>query len=110
MGRRALGHLGGIHPIRGGEFSLLAHTGQSLAKMMLGMRIVTLDGNIPSVGNIVLLRSGLAVFLINLPGIGNLISFVDALLIFRAEHNTLHDDIAKTRVIRIRKDKEVTDV
>ena len=36
-----------------------------------------------------------------IPVLGNLISLVDAILIFREEHNCLHDDIAKTRVVRV---------
>jgi len=37
------------------------------------------------------------------PFIGVLAVLVDALLIFRKQHNTLHDDIADTQVVEVPK-------
>ena len=35
-----------------------------------------------------------------IPGVGPVVAIIGALLIFRQEHNCLHDDIARTRVIK----------
>lgn len=86
------------------QFHLWRTRGQSIGKLLLGMRIVTLDGKQLDVSKIILMREGLIQLLIHIPGIGNLLSLIDALLIFRAEHNTLHDSIAGTRVIRVLKE------
>lgn len=72
---------------------------QSIAKMMLNMRIVTLDGKPASFSNIAFKRTLVVYVLGNLPGVGGIVSLVDALMIFRSEHNCLHDDIAGTRVV-----------
>ncbi|MGC6427838.1 MAG: RDD family protein [Akkermansiaceae bacterium] len=89
------------------QFHFWGTRGQSLAKIILKTRIVTLDGKIPSVGTMIFLREGLMTFLMNIPGIGRLISIIDGLLISRKEHNTLHDDLARTRVIRARQENEL---
>ena len=38
----------------------------------------------------------------NIPKLGNLFDLINVLMIFRSEHNCLHDDMAGTRVIRER--------
>lgn len=74
---------------------------QSIGKIVMKTKIVTLDGQPANFNNIVFRRTLIIQLLIMIPGIGNLVSIIDGLMIFRQEHNCLHDDIAGTRVVRI---------
>ncbi|HJV94825.1 MAG TPA: RDD family protein [Albitalea sp.] len=79
---------------------LLATRGQTVGKMLLGIRIVRSDGERASFGRLVGLRYGVG-FLINaIPFIGGLYGLVDSLLIFRESRQCLHDNIADTIVVR----------
>ncbi|NVJ65781.1 MAG: RDD family protein [Gammaproteobacteria bacterium] len=74
---------------------------QTLGKKIVGIQVVDLNGK-PISGNHYLLARYLpATFLAYLPIIGGLFAILDCLLIFRKDHNCIHDDIAKTRVINI---------
>ncbi|MDA7629542.1 RDD family protein [Akkermansiaceae bacterium] len=76
------------------------YRGQSIGKLVLGMRIVTLDGRQASWALIFFIREPFAHVIGH---ISSLLSVIDPLLIFRSEHNCLHDDVARTRVISIAK-------
>ena len=82
------------------QFHFWRTRGQSIGKMLVGTRIVTLDGNQARIGRISIMREGVMYFLTYIPIIGNFISLIDLLMIFRGGRNTLRDDIAITRVIR----------
>ncbi len=74
---------------------------QTLGKKILGMKVVDLEGR-PISGNHYLFVRYLPMSVLSyLPIVGGLIAIVDCLMIFREEHNCLHDDIAKTRVIKV---------
>jgi uncharacterized RDD family membrane protein YckC len=79
----------------------LATRGQSLAKMILGTRILRPDGSPVGAVHIVGLRLLLPVFIGYIPVIGWLFSLVDSLMIFRDSRRCLHDDIADTIVVKI---------
>jgi len=77
-------------------------TAQSIGKKVMKTQIVNFDGTPADVNNIAFKRYGIITLATSiLPGnFGSLLGLVDALLIFRADRNCLHDDIAKTRVIK----------
>jgi uncharacterized RDD family membrane protein YckC len=80
---------------------LLATRGQSLAKMILGTRIVRPDGSPVGAVRIVGLRFVLPTLINMIPVIGGILSLVDSLMIFRDSRRCLHDDIADTIVVKI---------
>lgn len=76
--------------------------GQTWAKRWLGIRIVDMQGNQPSLATL-LGRRYLPMQAINaIPLIGGLLSLVDVLLIFREDRRCAHDLIAGTQVVRAR--------
>jgi uncharacterized RDD family membrane protein YckC len=77
----------------------LATRAQSLGKMALKIKIVTLDGKNAGLARILLLRMLPVTLLSGIPVIGGLIGFADSLFIFRADQRCLHDHIAGTRVV-----------
>ncbi len=79
---------------------LLATRGQTVAKAMLGMRIVRQDGSIASFGRS-MLRYGVGYFFAIVNAIASVYYLIDALLIFRANRRCLHDEIAGTMVVRV---------
>lgn len=79
---------------------LLHRRSQTLGKVAMGVRIVRADGSPAGIGRLIGMRM-LPMWLISLvPVVGPLLSLVDSLLIFRASHRCLHDDIADTIVVR----------
>lgn len=76
--------------------------GETLGKRLLGMKVVRKDGRPIPRANIITDRT-LPVYLVSIvPGVGSLFVLIDCLLIFRSGRNTLHDDLAKTKVIKVR--------
>ncbi len=74
---------------------------QTLGKKILGMKVVDLEGKPVSGNHYLFLRYLPMTTASYLPLIGGIIAIINCLMIFRADHNCLHDDIAKTRVIKI---------
>lgn len=79
---------------------LLATRGQTVAKALLGMRIVRPDGSQADFGRL-LLRYGVGYFFGIVGGIAAIYGLVDALMIFRSNRRCLHDEIAGTMVVRV---------
>ena len=78
---------------------LLYKYGQTIGKRYIEIKIVTLDGNLPSIRESYVLRN-LVVNCLNLiPLIGRFVSFVDVVFIFRKDRRCIHDLIAGTKVI-----------
>ena len=76
--------------------------GQTIGKGIMEMRIVRKNGA-PAERSHIILKRLLPVQLISLvPVLGGLFALADALCIFRSQHNTIHDDIAETKVIDLR--------
>lgn len=78
---------------------LIATSGQSIAKKLLGMRIVQLDGSPIGFVRGVLVRSWALAAITQIPIIGGIIALVDALYIFGAEQRCLHDVMAGSKVV-----------
>jgi uncharacterized RDD family membrane protein YckC len=79
---------------------------QSIGKMALGIKIVQIDGERATWGRIVGLRIMPMQVLSWIPFIGGLISLVDVLFIFRSNRRCIHDEIARTKVIRCQSEPE----
>lgn len=77
----------------------LATRAQTLGKMALKIKIVTLDGNNADLKRIVLLRILPVTLVSAIPVIGGVLSMADPLFIFRDDHRCIHDHIAGTRVV-----------
>ncbi len=89
------------------QIVLLVQNGQTIGKKVLGIRMITSDGDTPSIWRIFFLRwlpfAVVAVVLelvLKVRGVGNLVYLVDALLIFQANRRCLHDLFADTHVIK----------
>lgn len=92
----------------GGGFALylliqgyfLATRAQSLGKMALNIKIVTLDGRNADITRILLLRILPLGVVSMIPIVGGVISLVDSLFIFGDDQRCIHDRIAGTRVVQ----------
>jgi uncharacterized RDD family membrane protein YckC len=74
----------------------VARNGQTIAKKMLGIKVVRTDGSPASLGRIFWLRNVVNTLL----GIIPLYGLIDVLLIFGAERQCIHDKIADTIVVK----------
>jgi uncharacterized RDD family membrane protein YckC len=77
----------------------LNQSGQTVAKKLLGMRIVDLNGNKPEFFRLVGLRYGVAQLIQLIPVVNVIYALVDCLFIFREDRRCVHDLIAGTRVV-----------
>ncbi len=89
------------------QIVLLVRNGQTIGKKVLGIRMITSEGEIPSVWRVFLLRwlpfaitAGTIELIFKVRGLGNIIYLVDALLIFQPTRRCLHDLFADTHVIK----------
>jgi len=78
----------------------LATRAQSLGKMALNIKIVTLDGRNADLQRILLLRVLPVTLVSMIPIVGGLFGLADSLFIFRADQRCIHDHIAGTRVVK----------
>lgn len=84
------------------QLVLLGSRGQTIGKIALKVRIVDSQTGIhPGWARIVFLRTILNGILTGIPFVGGIYWLVDSLFIFRADHRTIHDLIAGTRVDKI---------
>lgn len=81
------------------QWTLIATSGQSIGKKILGTKIVRLDGSPCGFVHGVILRSWIIGALGMIPYIGSIVGLVNALMIFGEEKRCGHDMIAGTRVI-----------
>jgi uncharacterized RDD family membrane protein YckC len=79
---------------------LLVTRGQTIAKMLLGLRIVRRDGSKVGAARMLGLRYGIGLVISVIPFIGFIYVLIDSLLIFRDSRQCLHDQIADTMVIK----------
>ena len=89
------------------QLVLLVRNGQTIGKKVLGIRMITSEGEIPSVWRVFLLRwlpfaitAGTIELIFKIRGLGNIIYLIDALLIFQPTRRCLHDLFADTHVIK----------
>lgn len=90
----------GIAAYIGIQWTFWASTGQSIGKKVMKTQVVNLDGSQASAKTIALKRFAIMNLIGNVPVAGSLVSLIGVLLIFRRDRNCLHDDIAKTRVVK----------
>jgi uncharacterized RDD family membrane protein YckC len=82
------------------QMFLLARRGQSIGKLMLGLRIVRLDGSAPGFLHAFLLRSCAPFLIEQIPLLGLGFWIVDSCFVFRADRRCVHDLLADTRVVK----------
>ena len=90
------------------QVTMLTTRGQTVGKWLLNIRIVRLvDGGNPGFVSTVLLRAivpSLIAMLLNvIPGLGVLFTLVDCGLIFRDDRRCIHDFIAGTKVVAVKR-------
>ena len=76
--------------------------GQTIGKSIMELRIVRKNGTPAERSHIILKRILPLQLIAQVPYLGGFFALVDALCVFRSGHNTLHDDIADTKVIDLR--------
>ena len=79
---------------------LLQTRGQTIGKMLMKVRIVRSDGSRASLLRLAGLRYCVNNLVVLIPVAGSIYGLLDALLIFRASHKCLHDNIADTIVVK----------
>ena len=77
----------------------LVATGQTLGKKYVGIKIVDLDGKLPTMKKHFILRYAFYLLPGQVPFIGQLISIVNILFIFGKNKRCLHDHLAGTNVV-----------
>ena len=80
---------------------LLKKYGQTVGKKALGVRIATLDGDVPPLGKLLLLRYVAIGVISYAPVVGPFIAVINILFIFRKDKRCIHDIIAGTRVLKM---------
>jgi uncharacterized RDD family membrane protein YckC len=79
---------------------LLSVRGQSLGKLVVGIRIARVeDGRNPGFARVILARNVLVTLIGNIPCVGPIFSLVNILYIFGADRRCLHDYMANTIVV-----------
>ena len=83
---------------------LLAKRGQTIGKLAAGTRIVDFHtGELVPLIPLLLKRNLVIQMLSAVPLVGNFVGLADVLMIFRSSRRCLHDEIAGTKVIKVRK-------
>lgn len=82
------------------NFKFLLETGQTVGKKAVGIKIVDLEGNLPSVQKHLLVRYAVYFGLGYVPVIGGLLSIGNVLFVFRSDKRCVHDLAAKTMVVQ----------
>ena len=78
---------------------LLINNGQTIGKKILGIKIVDLNGELPTVKRNLLKRYAVYFIPGQIPIAGQLFSIVNILFIFGKQKRCLHDHIAGTKVV-----------
>ncbi len=81
------------------QWWLIATTGQSLGKRLLGIKVVRADGSAVGFAHGVVFREWVPIALSFVPFAGSFVAFVDAVAIFGQRRRCLHDRYARTDVI-----------
>lgn len=78
---------------------LLATSGQTVGKKLVGIKIVSMEGSLLGFAKLIGLRY-LPIWVVTyLPMLGGLLPLVDAVFIFRSDKRCIHDLIAGTQVV-----------
>lgn len=81
-------------------YILVQRNGQTIAKKLLGIKVVRVDGSKASVGRIFWLRNVVNTLITMVPVAGLIYGLLDSLWIFGEERRCLHDKIADTIVVK----------
>ena len=89
------------------QIVLLVKNGQTIGKKALGIRMITSEGEPPSIWRVFFLRwlpfavvAAVVQMVVKIQGIGSVIHLVDALFNFQPTRRCLHDLFADTHVIK----------
>jgi uncharacterized RDD family membrane protein YckC len=82
------------------NWKFLTTNGQTLGKKFANIRIVTLDGQLPSIFDLIFKRYGFYTVVALIPVVGSYLSIINILFIFGRERRCLHDHVAGTRVVK----------
>ncbi|NWJ42395.1 MAG: RDD family protein [Geothrix sp.] len=89
------------------QIVLLVKHGQTVGKRALGIRMITSDGEIPSIWRVFFLRwlpfavvATVVQLVLKVQGIGSIIHLMDVVFIFQPTRRCLHDLFADTHVIK----------
>ena len=80
---------------------LVKRNGQSIAKWLMGIKVVRKDGSRASLGRIFWMRNVVNGLPTLIPMVGSLYNLVDHLFIFGETQQCLHDRIADTMVVKL---------
>jgi uncharacterized RDD family membrane protein YckC len=78
---------------------LLVSSGQTIGKKAIGIKIVDLNGNLPTLNDHLLKRYAFYFIPGQIPFIGPFISIINILFIFGSEKRCIHDLVAGTKVV-----------
>lgn len=78
----------------------LCRDGQTLGKKVLNIKIVTLDGHLPSIATLAK-RYGFYWVVPSIPVIGGLLNLVNLLFIFSKSRRCIHDHFGGTKVVYV---------
>lgn len=81
------------------NFNLLKSAGQTIGKRVMGIKIVTLDGELPVIGDHLLKRYAVYFLPGQVPVVGGIFSIVNILFIFGPQRRCIHDFVAQTKVV-----------
>jgi len=80
-------------------FRFVAANGQTIAKKLIGIKVVRSDGSRATVGRIFWLRNVVNTLISLIPLVGGIYAIIDSLFIFTERKQCLHDKIADTIVV-----------
>jgi len=81
------------------NFNFLKSAGQTVGKRVMNIKVVTLDGQLPTLGNHFLKRYAVYFLPGQVPLAGQLFSIVNILFIFGPQRRCIHDLAAGTKVV-----------
>ncbi len=83
------------------QWQFLKSSGQTIGKRFAGTRIVTMQGEKPSMMDLVFKREGFFTAIRLIPVVGVYLGLINILVIFRQDRRCLHDWVAGTRVVQV---------
>jgi len=81
------------------NFKLLTSNGQTIGKKAVGIKIVTMQDELPSLKENLLKRYAVYFIPGQVPIIGQIFSLVNVLFIFKADQRCIHDLVGDTKVV-----------
>lgn len=88
-------------PIGGVQLALVHQNGQSVGKRIMKVRVVTLDGQLPGVWRVLILRNVAPWVLGVVPLIGVIFRIANIAALFSDGNRALHDRFAGTKVMKV---------